>query len=181
MSTPAELRRDLAALDRIASTDLAAMWRQVTTAAQARQALNDILPALLQTYGAAAATLAADWYDEARAKAGIGGRFSAIPVDIADPGGEALAGWAANTATDLTTMQALVAGGFQRRVANFARGTVMGSSVADRRARGWRRTGLGGCDWCQMLIGRGAVYTQASVQFSSHDHCRCGAEPAWSD
>lgn len=179
MSTPAELRNDLTALNRVAATDLAAMWRQVTTAAQARQALNDILPALLRTYGDAAATLAADWYDEARVKAGIGGRFSAIPVDISDPGGAALAGWAAEAAADITTMQALVAGGFQRRVANFARGTVMGSSVADRRARGWRRTGLGGCEFCQMLIGRGAVYTEASADFESHDNCRCGAEPAW--
>jgi hypothetical protein len=30
-----------------------------------------------------------------------------------------------------------------------------------------------------MLIGRGAVYTEASVDFEAHDHCHCGAEPAW--
>lgn len=179
MTTPAILRGDLGNLNRLASADLAALWRQVTTAAQARQALNDILPALLQTYGAAAATLAADWYDEARAKADIRGRFTAIPVEISDAGGQALAGWAAATATDVSTMQALVAGGVQRRIANFARNTVMGSSVADPRARGWKRTGNGDCDFCQMLIGRGAVYSERTADFLSHDNCQCGAAPAW--
>lgn len=179
MTTPTALRSDLNALDRLASNDLAAMWRQVSTAAQAQQALNDILPALIQTYGAAAATLAADWYDDLRAKSDIRGRFSAIPADIADPGAAALAGWAQESARDVTTMQALVAGGVQRRIANFARDTIMGSSVSDPRARGWKRTGSGDCDFCQMLIGRGAVYSERTADFRSHDNCQCGAAPSW--
>jgi hypothetical protein len=30
-----------------------------------------------------------------------------------------------------------------------------------------------------MLLGRGAVYTEASADFEAHDHCNCGAAPAW--
>jgi hypothetical protein len=30
-----------------------------------------------------------------------------------------------------------------------------------------------------MLIGRGAVYSEATADFQSHDHCNCQAEPAW--
>jgi hypothetical protein len=38
-------------------------------------ALMDILPALVDQYGAAASTLATEWYDDLRAKQGIRGRF----------------------------------------------------------------------------------------------------------
>src|SRR5450756_974958 len=50
-------------------------------------------------------------------------------------------------------------------------------SVADRRARGWARAGTGRCDFCAMLIGRGAVYTEATANFETHDHCGCVAVP----
>jgi hypothetical protein len=55
----------------------------------------------------------------------------------------------------------------------------MGSSIADPKARGWMRVGSGRCDFCRMLIGRGAVYTESTVDFHAHDHCGCGATPAW--
>lgn len=42
---------------------------------------------------------------------------------------------------------------------------------------GWRRVGDGGCDFCDMLIGRGSVYKEDTAQFLSHDRCRCTAEP----
>jgi hypothetical protein len=69
----------------------------------------------------------------------------------------------------------------QRRIANFSRQTVMGSSVADPKARGWQRVGAGECKtgFCDMLIGRGAVYSEASADFAAHDHCKCSAAPAF--
>jgi hypothetical protein len=30
-----------------------------------------------------------------------------------------------------------------------------------------------------MLIGRGAVYSEAGADFASHDHCNCSAVPAF--
>jgi hypothetical protein len=178
MATTTQLRRSLAGLTVLAERDLATVWRQVTTPAQARAALGDVLPDLIADYGLAAGALAADWYDDARDAAEIRGRFQAV---LAEPPEDAssLIRWASREAVSLETMPTLVLGGVQRRVVNTARGTVMRSSIADPKARGWMRVGTGRCDFCRMLIGRGAVYTESTVDFHAHDHCGCGAAPAW--
>lgn len=174
-----DLRDGVQGLYGYASADLAALWRQVSTAAEASAALHDILPGLISTYGSAAAVLAANWYDELRESLEISGAYTAIPADKPDVGAHALVGWAASEATDLDAFQSLILGGMQRRIADFSRDTIAESSIADPRARGWQRTGSGECDWCAMLIGRGAVYSESSADFASHDHCRCSAVPAW--
>ena len=174
-----DLRDGVTGLVVHARRDLNHLWQQVTEAAAAEVALRDILPALIDTYGAAAATLAADWYDEARAKAGVAGRFTAIPADIRETGAQALIGWALDEAQDYTTFRTLIEGGTERRIANFSRLTVTGSSVADPKAVGWQRVGTGECAWCRMLIARGPVYSEATADFAAHDHCRCSAVPAW--
>lgn len=179
MSAATELRSDLATLTRSASNDLAALWRQVGSAAQAEVALRDILPDVIETYGAAAATVAADWYDDQRDKAGVGRRFVAIPAEIPEVGAQALVGWALTEAQDMAGLERLILGGTQRRIVNFSRVTVMRSSIADPSATGWQRTGSGSCAFCALLIGRGAVYTEASADFASHDHCNCSASPAF--
>lgn len=180
----AQLRSAVSRLALAADRDLAALWRQVDTAVQARTALEDILPALVQRYGAASATLAATWYDDLRQKRGIGGSFEAIPADLGDSGASVLARWGVGplytAEPDWTAARTLVSGGLQRRIANFARSTVTQSSVADPKARGWQRVGDGSsCEFCSMLLGRGAVYSEATADFESHDHCGCGAEPAF--
>lgn len=179
MATPDLLRSQIAHVTNLASKDLAALWRQVSDAAQARVALMDVLPALVETYGQAAAALAAHWYDDARLKAGVGGSFTAIPAAPGDRGARALAGWATSTATDMTTLEALILGGLQRRIGDAARETVMGSAAADPQASGWQRQAFGGCEFCQMIAGRGAVFSEASADFASHDSCRCVAVPAF--
>lgn len=170
------LRRDLADLQEQFDKELDGFWRGLTLSSAVTM-LNDVLPGLVDEYGAAAATLAADWYDELRAEREVRRRFEAIPADIADTGVPALVGWAATEATDDSAFRALVLGGAQRRVSNFSRLTVTGSSVADPSARGWMRVGAGECEFCRMLIGRGAVYSEATADFESHDHCKCQAEP----
>lgn len=174
-----DLRDGVQGLFGYAARDLAALWAQVETAAQAQIALNDVLPGLIDTYGSAAAILAANWYDDLRDKLAVKGSFTAIPADIADTGSHALVGWALSTATDLEAFQGLVQGGMQRRIANFSRDTIAGSSIADPHARGWQRVGSGSCAFCAMLIGRGAVYSQSTADFASHDHCHCSAVPAF--
>jgi hypothetical protein len=142
------------------------------------ESVSDVLPALVDGYGAAAATFSADWYDDLREERGVRGRFTAIPADIADTGTFALLGGRKPKPQSLDALK-VIQGGTQRRIANFSRQTVTLSSVEDPRARGWQRIGAGDCDFCAMLIGRGAVYTEASADFEAHDHCNCGAEPAW--
>jgi hypothetical protein len=174
-----DLRDGVDGLATLASSDLDVLWRQVSTPAEAEAALRDVLPALIDTYGAAAGTLAADWYDEHRDMVDAKGNFRAFPADIPDTGAQSLVGWATSTATDYTAFQSLILGGMQRRIANFSRLTVVGSSVADPATSGWQRTGSGECTFCDMLIGRGAVYSEATADFASHDHCRCSAVPAF--
>lgn len=174
------LRRGISTLSGGLSTDLTVLWRHGDTPLAVSAALHDVLPALIDQYGLAAAALAANWYDDLRDRRGIGGTFTAAPADVPDVGAHALVGWAAATAADYPSFQTLIAGGAQRRVANFARLTVMDSSVTDPKARGWMRVGDGNtCEFCAMLLGRGAVYSEASADFAAHDHCGCVAVPAF--
>lgn len=174
------LRADTATLVRLADRDLSRLWDLVARGAAAETALRDLLPAIVEQYGTAGAALAAEWYDEARTKADVRGTFTAIPIEPTDRGAQALVGWAISTATDDLSLRSLIAGGVQRRIADHVRYTVAGSSVADPGARGWKRQGDGRtCPFCRMLIGRGAVYTETTAAFESHDNCGCSAVPAW--
>jgi hypothetical protein len=178
--TPSELRQALADLNVLAARDLGRIWRALQDGDNAAEALHDILPGLIDKYGEAAGAVASDWYDDLRDSLGVGGRFAAIPADIKDSGAHALVGWALDTATDDGSLLALLEGGLQRRVINFGRFTVMGSSIADPKAEGWQRLGQGAnCAFCDMLISRGAVYSEASADFGAHDHCNCVAVPAF--
>lgn len=177
---PTSLRSDTAQLVRLADRDLTRLWALVANGAAADEALFDLLPAIVTEYGAAGGALAAEWYDQQREKVGAKGRFAAVPLEASDRGAQALAGWALSTATDDNALRSLVLGGVQRRISDHVRLTVAGSSVADPQARGWKRVGDGhSCEFCSMLLGRGAVYTEATADFQSHDHCGCSAAPAW--
>lgn len=175
------LRTETADLVRLAGRDLSALWRTVEHGAAAETALRDLLPAIITTYGQAGAALAAEWYDGLRARTGAKGRFTAVPVEASDRGTQSLIGWALNAATSDASLKILILGGVQRRVADHVRLTVMDSSVADPAARGWQRVGVGECKngFCDMLIARGAVYTEATADFAAHDHCQCSAVPAF--
>lgn len=181
MPSPLELSEAVEGLVTYAASDLQALWREIAGTPVAADALHDVLPALIDTYGAGAGALAADWYDEYRDDIGARGRFTAIPAAIADTGAHSLIGWAVDAAVDDVSLLALLEGGVQRRVANFARDTITGSSLADPAAVGWQRVGNGGCTsgFCDMLIARGAVYTEATALFAAHDHCKCSAVPAF--
>lgn len=72
-------------------------------------------------------------------------------------------------------------GSAERHSLDASRSVVARSSVADPAVVGWRRVGRGGCDFCRMLIGRGAVYRAETVSFRSHDHCHCMAEPSFEE
>ena len=173
-------RADLEHLTGLAANDLAMIWGSLDVAA-GFDGLMAELPKLVELYGAAAATLGADWYDELRAAEDVSGRFTAITAESPDPGhAYALAGWgSAEAAKNPDTALTLVTGGLQRIIANQDRQSVVVSSVADPKADGWQRAGRGGCPFCAMLIGRGAVYSETGADFASHDHCHCSAIPAF--
>jgi hypothetical protein len=185
-ATLADYTGDVAALTYLAQQDIDALFQQIVNpdAEKVRDALGEILPGLVETYGSASATLAANWYDDRRDAANLRGRlFRAIPAVL--PGldrTDALAGWAVaplfQEKPDTATTVVKLAGGLQRISANAGRDTITGSTAEDPKALGWKRVGVGGsCGFCRMLLSRGAVYKSDTVHFEAHDHCNCGAAP----
>lgn len=179
MATPLSLRKQIAHLALLAKGDLDELFRRVSDARspELREALLDVLPAMVETYGSAASAIAADWYDELRDEAAARSRFSAIPVDLGDTKVEGLIGWAMDTAKSDDAFQMMIDGGMQKRIANASRQTVMKSSVADPSAAGWKRIGTGSCSFCVMIINRDELYSEATADFASHEHCNCQAYP----
>lgn len=173
-------RADLQQLTGLAAADLTSIWDELNRAA-GFDGLMDEIPALVGMYGAAAATLGADFYDELRDAEAISGRFTALAAELPDAGrSHALAGWGiAEAAKDSVTALTLVSGGLQRIIANADRQSVVESTVADPKAEGWQRVSHSGCGFCSMLSGRGEVYSKASADFASHDHCHCVAVPVF--
>lgn len=153
-----------------------------------RDALAAALPDLAATYGGAAATLGADWYDEMREAADVSGRFRAIAADLPDQGRlDSLVGWGTQPlfepadfvsldefVPDLDAAKARVGGGFQRIVGDADRDSVMGSLRRDPKAAGWRRQTTGAsCKFCIGIAARGAVFSARTANFASHDNCDC--------
>jgi len=171
-----EQRQAIADLAELARRDLFKLLSGVAPK-DYRDALAAVLPALGSAYGDAAAALAADWYESLREAAEVRGRFAPVLAREPDVGRwESLAGWAASHLDPL----ALAVGGLQRSIADQHRLTIVNSSIADPAAAGWRRVGVGdSCGFCRMLIDRGHTYTEASVQFKSHDNCACCAAPSF--
>ena len=186
-ASAAEQRQGLVDLTTLARADLAALWARLDglSAEATRDALVEVLAAIGEKYGTAAATLAADWFDDMRAEAGARGRFRAVPaVEVDVRRWESLAGWGVGplfaAVPDRAAALALVDGGLQRTVADRHRLTMVENAVRDPEARGWTRfVSRNACDFCQMIAGRGAVFSEATADFVAHDRCLCSAAPVW--
>lgn len=175
-----DLHRDLRTLTALAQDDIRKAMARARTPQHARAILGDLLPMLIEQYGGVAAAMAADWYDEVREQAAARGAFGAVVPAPTPDGTQALLGWAVDESTDLVTFQTLVLGGSVRRILNYGRNVVSASAIADPGADGWQRQGVGAnCPFCNFLIGRGAVYSEGTVRFASHDHCNCVAVAAF--
>lgn len=188
MPSPAERNRALNGLSAVMQREFTRIWFRLNLNDPdvLRDPLAAVLAEVAEKYGTAAATLAADFYDDIRedvVKAGA--RFT--PKLAQTPGPErfkSLAGWGIGPLfggdPDPTTALHKLNGGLTLVVNNVYRETIMESSIADPAARGWQRVADGNaCGFCQMLEGRGAVYSESSADFASHDHCGCSAEPAF--
>lgn len=185
MPTSSQYRSGVRALSAQAMRDIDVVFREVSNAVLVRDALNDVLPSLIETYGSAAATLAADWYDGLREQKSVKKAFEAIPAEVGTAGADALAGYVVGPLFGANpnggTAKTLLAGGLQRRIADAGRLTIMESSIADPSASGWQReTDGNACAFCEMLAGRGSIYSEAGADFASHDDCGCSAVPAFS-
>ena len=185
MSTPLSNahRRELRTLTGLAQRDLSTLWRDYGNVVQSRDLLLRTLPRLVAVYGSAAATLGADYYDEARAVSGARGRFRAAPAAVVDESAlEVLArvsvGSLFGAKPDPAAALTIASGGIQRHIANADRETVRVASVQDPKSKGWVRVGNGGCSWCQQFLD-GEVHYSEGYGFDAHDHCNCTAVPSF--
>lgn len=73
-----------------------------------------------------------------------------------------------------------VSGAVTRHMLNGGRDALVKSTASDPKAGGWGRvTSSSPCAFCAMLASRGAVYSEDTADFQSHDHCACEVEPQY--
>lgn len=184
-SRGADYDRDQARVIRLAQRDLNRFWLGIASLppAQAKAALIDFAVGLVETYGPISATLAADFYDEARAQAGIRSRHSTTIADI--PPTKQVSGsaaWASQPLFDGDTTTALtrILGVVQRHVQQAGRDTLYENGRRDRAKPRWaRRPDSDPCKFCNKLASRGAVYltAESAGEFNDwHDDCNCQPE-----
>ncbi|HET6865459.1 MAG TPA: hypothetical protein VFH80_06030 [Solirubrobacteraceae bacterium] len=162
----AERQQVLATVATAARRELEAVWSKLNHGKPADLAptLAEVLAAIADRYGAAAASLAADWYDQARLDAGAPGRFTAqlAPAPSQDRL-DVLARWGIGPlfGADPSPVAALslLAGGMQRLVLDQARDTTASSVAADpAKPRYARHASANACAFCALLASRGPVY-----------------------
>lgn len=157
------------------------------TPEQRRLVLLDTVPGLIDYYSQGSGALAADFYEEERELAGVRPGFtpSVVIPDRAVPQRRAVA-WSAEPLfgegvddAALLTVTSRLAEVVQLETARPYRSTITGNRQADPQAVGWRRITNGGCRFCRMLAGRGAVYKESTARFAAHKSCHCTAQPVF--
>lgn len=155
-----------------------------SNADRTRDALLADLPPLVAYYSDGSAALAADHYDDLRDAAGALGDYRAEPlVMLREEKLRIGALWSVEPLfrgdPDRVLAASRLAEVVQLETARPFRDTVTANTRRDPSAVGWQRISSGGCKFCQMLAGRGAVYKAATARFASHPHCHCTAAPAF--
>lgn len=182
-----QLRQAQLGIRKLVETELAEMVavRSGRGVVSIRNELLRVLPTLVEYYGEAAATVAADWYEQVRDVENIPAkqRFRSqlvIPDKLKE-----IQGTIERTAGALITdnpddFLRSIRGPIGRYVIDASRETVIENTRNDPQARGWQRiTRAGSCDFCRFLAARGGVYMAYTVRFASHNDCNCAAAPSW--
>ena len=141
---------------------------------------------VVSLYGDVAASMAAEWFDEMRVMEGVAGSFRATP--FASPYDEAAVEGMVRRAVgpmfddvpDVAAVMRTVSQNVGKYVLGAARETIRRNSFIDPNGQGFQRVARGEtCDFCLMLVGRGAVYKKETAFFASHGDCDCAAVPSW--
>lgn len=149
-----------------------------------KTALLAAAPEIVAYYSDGTAALAADHYDDLRAAADPPRRYVAEPVvNLRPEKVEVGVLWAVGPLyqeqPDLDLTLTRVSEVIQLETARPFRHTITTNTHRDPSAQGWRRIAEGGCKFCRMLAGRGAVYKADTARFASHPHCNCSAAPVF--
>jgi hypothetical protein len=185
----ARLRAGTGAVVLAVQQDLATFWAHLdlTRPEKARDALVAYVPRLITTYGDAAGTIAADWYEQTRA-AQVAGGFRAITA--AAPAAAVTKAAVRYGAGHLFTENpagtlAFLTGAVQRQTLAAARATIVSNVSRDPARPRYARVPSGArtCAFCAMLASRGFVYASkqtAGAADQYHDHCDCQLVAEWS-
>lgn len=172
----------------------------VKTVAAAAQSPSDVraslfaaTPLIVGDYIDGSAALALDWYEELRSMstashafrpspltlvtdADVKAMVAAVTADIQEFGRQI----DAEAEQRMAVMIDEVAAGVQRQVASGFWDTVTGNVANDPDTAGWQRFArAGACKFCEMLAGRGAVYSRETVNFAAHTSCHCVVGPSY--
>lgn len=179
-------RKATAALSGAAQQDFLAFFGalDLSRPERARDALLEFLPALALAYGEAAAAVAAEWFDELRAAAGIPTFRPTVAPPFEPAAVAATTSWAVGGLFDQALdTQGLLSVAIDRWVKQPSRDTVV-FNAGKSNAR-WARVPSGAttCAFCLMLASRGFVYRSEETAdgHKYHGKCDCVAVPDWSD
>lgn len=191
MPTLADLdnhRTALANITTLAVAELVRFWRgrpddPTQVAGQAREFLADATAG----YGLAAGALAADFYDDLRAEAGVAGAFAAGMATPDTTAVQDVAGWGlaplfvTEAEPDADAALSRLSGGLQMLVADADRLTIMTNTRRDPTdVRYARHASANACAFCAMLATRQAAYrSEESAGGKYHRSCHCIAVPVW--
>lgn len=177
-----ETRRALVLVSNRAVTDASKL---VTSSADAtRDSLLAATPEIVAYYSDGTAALAADHYDDLRAAANAPGRYAAEPVALLREE-KIRTGvlWSVEPLFRAEPDQVLALSRIgevvQYETARPFRDTITTNTRRDPAAVGWTRITSGGCKFCRLLAGRGAVYKQSTAHFAAHPNCGCSAAPVF--
>src|SRR5690606_13670915 len=195
LTTTAGYRDATSVLVGLAVRDLTAVWRtlDVGNALGVRAVLEAVLPDLVQAYGSAVATLAAQRFEAMRDAARAPGRFTARPApppipDRVNASMRAVIGPLFRADPDGPLALQEVEGVMSRFIKEAGRDTVAQNLRRDRYALGYRRvpTGPTTCGFCLMLASRLDLYeskqsaaSRASDGGRYHTRCDCVPEPVY--
>ncbi|WP_115728256.1 VG15 protein [Actinomyces culturomici] len=172
---------------RLAVRDLKKLWSRldVSNPAQVRDALLELVPALVNRYGDVAAAAAADWYEKVRAEVPGLPPFTTL---LADPIPEehiqtTIRRQAGGLWEDKPNQVLNAVGGeISRWVKQSAKDTIAKNIKRDPAKPGWARVpkGASTCAWCSMLASRGFAYTgEPEAEAASHRNCDCQIVPSF--
>lgn len=151
-----------------------------------RDALLEVVPALVREYGDIAATAAAEWYEEVRASSVSGMHYARLGATATTDSTMSAVRFASGHLFGDNPQQTLVvlSGAIQRFITYSSRSTVAVNAAHDPQNPRFARvpTGAKTCAFCEMLASRGFVYysEEAAGAFDEwHNDCDCQIVPEW--
>lgn len=154
----------------------------------------DAVTAVFSSRGQESRLLAQEFYDVLRIAGGVGGPKvistpGPIPVSTfqADMKIKVLIGVKDAMSAGRTVAEAMNAafvnstGRATKSVLDLGREEIIALGNTDAAVTRFSRVTSGGCKFCRMLAGRGAVYYESTADFASHDHCKCSVVPNFGD